>query len=208
MTADPTVVLVPGGLYEDMDGHRFWTVPGVTGGLQKADLAPVVVDRPVHPRSWREESEALAAIIEANAGGPIHIVAGSNGCSAAARVAIDRPALVSRLDLCWPATAGDARVDAMQRIAIVAAADNATADRLLSGETLRGVRDDELQTMQLPIRLVPADPPNAVHQHRTVDRLANLLAGAVVTRGFPEAPRPEFPNARSGFIDLIADVYC
>src|SRR5690606_27832019 len=110
-------------------------------------------------------------------------VAGSNGCSAAVRLAIDHPRLVTRLVLCWPATADDSDVEDRMR-ALMQAQDvpGEVIDVLLAGETLRGATDKEFAALPMPVAIVPALARNPVHQRRTVDALAALIPGAIVRR--------------------------
>lgn len=105
----PSAVLVPGGLYESMDADRFWRRTGVIAGLARHGLRVLIVDRPSRPASWAEEAEALSAALGEWRALPI--VAGSNGCSVAVRLAVDFPSRLSSLVLCWPATAGDPIAD-------------------------------------------------------------------------------------------------
>jgi pimeloyl-ACP methyl ester carboxylesterase len=179
-----------------MDAERFWVKPGVVDGLIEAGFEVVAPDRPTRPGSWAEEVELLATALSARR---YAVVAGSNGCSVGVRLAIDRPHLVERLVLCWPATAGDAGVDSLQ----------AEAGSLLDGQTLRGVTDEELTGLTVPVGIIPSDPPNRFHQDITVAALRRLLPSAVLTPGFPEAPRPEFIQHQDAFlatlIALLAD---
>jgi len=186
----PSVVLIHGGLGEDMDADRFWRRPGILTGFEAAGLIVRAPDRDTSPRSWRAASESAAAeLVE-----PTSIVAGSNGVSVGARLAIDHPERVTRLVLAWPATASDPDVDA--RVPAV-------ARHLLSGETLRGVIDDELAGLDVPVLIVPSDPPNRAHAPHTVDRLVALVRHVTLTPGFPEPPRPEFAARRPAFLDAL-----
>jgi hypothetical protein len=73
-------------------------------------------------------------------------------------------------------------------------------DALLGGETLRGVADDQLSALGMPVAVVPAVPEDRMHQRRTVDALEDVT-GAVELDGCPLPPRPEFQP--DGFIDSI-----
>jgi pimeloyl-ACP methyl ester carboxylesterase len=115
---------------------------------------------------------------------PVTVVAGSNGCSVAARLALEDPGRVARLVLAWPASAGDPRVDAWARSLGV-------PEEMLVGETLRGLADVELVELGMPVAVLPS-PPNAFHQRPTADALLRLVPGAVELPGTPEPPRPEF----------------
>jgi pimeloyl-ACP methyl ester carboxylesterase len=97
---------VHGGLWEDaMTAHRFWTAPGVTAGLQQAGFIVLAPNRLQRAPSWEAEAEHLAAGLPER---PVTVIAASNGCSAALRLALASPARVTRLLLAWPATAGGA----------------------------------------------------------------------------------------------------
>jgi hypothetical protein len=91
--------------------------------------------------------------------------------------------------LAWPATAGDPALDTALR-------EHLGGDELLTGETLRGVSDAELAGLRLPVAMVPSEPPNRVHQRRTVDALLRLLPTATELAGSLEPPHPLFiPDA-------------
>jgi pimeloyl-ACP methyl ester carboxylesterase len=113
----PPVLLVHGGLHERMTGSRFWTEPGITGGLVTAGYRVILPDRRwsggstearVVPHTWSLEAEDLAAVLRHLGAGPALVVAGSNGCSAAVRLAFDRSDLVAGLVLAWPVAPRDA----------------------------------------------------------------------------------------------------
>jgi hypothetical protein len=200
------VVLLPGGLYEDMDAARFWEEPGVISELESHGLEVLLVDRLPRPMSW-EQDAAAAAVKIADAGlDGTSVVAGSNGCSTAVRLALDHRHLVSRLILCWPATAGDEHVDVHARRVIASQAGAAVAGRLLSGDTLRGVADAELRRLSVPVLIIPAEPENLTHRRATVSALSNLLPDSFVAPGCPETPRPEFGSFRSAYIETLLGV--
>ncbi len=48
-----------------------------------------------------------------------------------------------------------------------------------------------------------ADPPDAFHALRTVDRLLELLPQATRVPAFPASPRPEFAAVRESFLDAL-----
>ena len=73
-------------------------------------------------------------------------------------------------------------------------------DGLLGGETLRGVTDDELRGLTMPVAVVPCVPEDRTHQRRTDDALV-ALTGAVELPGCPVPPRPGFQPA--GFVESI-----
>ena len=191
-----TVLLVHGGLWDDEDTESFWDRPGVLAALREHTdvLAP---DRPRNADSWAAEGAWLAGLVTT----PMTVVAGSYGCSAAVRFAVARPELVERLVLAWPATAHDPGVDELTRTVLAGlGAAPAVIDGLLAGETQRGVTDDELRRLDMPLAVVPCVPANRTHQRRTVDALL-ALTGAVELPGCPEPPRPGFQPA--GFVNSI-----
>jgi pimeloyl-ACP methyl ester carboxylesterase len=154
--------------------------------------------RPIgsHTSSWRAEAEHLLAQLPGR--DPVHLVAGSNGCSTALRLALDHAARVRSLALCWPATAGDARIDAVGRRLIERTRPEA-ADALLAGETVRGVRDAELRSLRLPVAVLPAAPPDPAHPARTVAALADLIPGCRELADFPLPFAPGFADALPSF---------
>ncbi|WP_200895356.1 hypothetical protein [Kitasatospora griseola] len=82
------LVLVHGGLWdEEMDAERFWGRTGVVAGLRGAGVAVCAPDRAMRAGSWEAEAEQLVAGLP---DGPVVLVGGSNGCSAAVRVALAR----------------------------------------------------------------------------------------------------------------------
>jgi pimeloyl-ACP methyl ester carboxylesterase len=106
-----TALLVHGGLFDPMDGARFWIAPGVADDLAAAGYRVLTPDRrygvgrttsDFRAHNWDIEAADLAAVLVATGGTPAHVVAGSNGCSAAIRLALTRPDLVRSLTLCWP----------------------------------------------------------------------------------------------------------
>jgi pimeloyl-ACP methyl ester carboxylesterase len=112
-----TALLVHGGLFDPMDGARFWIAPGVADDLAVAGYRVLTPDRRYsvgrttsvfRPHSWDIEAADLATLLAAAGGAPAHVVAGSNGCSAAIRLALTRPECVRSLTLCWPATLDNA----------------------------------------------------------------------------------------------------
>ncbi|WP_100840290.1 alpha/beta hydrolase [Kitasatospora fiedleri] len=179
------LVLVHGGLWDEpVDAAVFWDRPGVTAGLRAAGADVLAPDRAMRAGSWAAEAEHLAAALPD--GPPVVLVAGSNGCSAALRLALAAPGRVRSLVLAWPATAGDERLDALIRAAVPEAAG------LLAGGVLRGVTDAELAGLRLPVAVLPAAPENPVHRRRTADALLALVPGAVELPGCPEPPHPAF----------------
>lgn len=191
------MLLVHGGLWGDEDAEFFWHRPGITAGLAERGVEVVAPDRVRRAESWDAEADWLAD----QAGGPVVVVAGSYGCSAAVRLAVRAPALVRKLVLAWPGTANDPEVDGFTRDALAElGASRAVVDALLTGETLRGVADAELQALAIPVAVVAAVPENRMHQRQTVDAIKDRT-GAVELDGCPEPPRPGFQPA--GFVDSV-----
>jgi hypothetical protein len=199
MAATP-LVLVHGGLYEDVDATRFWGRTGIGTGLRTAGFAVHAPARPVAPRSWEEERDALLMAISSRTTEPVALVAASNGCSVALRAVIDMPGVARALVLCWPATAGDGAIDAAVRERIIPVAGGATADRLLAGQTVRGVLDDELEHVGIPVAIVPSEVDDPVHQRATVQALYRYLPQVMVLEPAPPALRPNFRHYRARFI--------
>lgn len=193
-----TVLLVHGGLHEDMDAWRFWGTTGVISGLEERGLRVRAPDRLSGAVSWQSEADHLApALLDE----PVVVVAGSNGCSVAVRLALTHPKQVERLVLAWPATAGDAAIDDRVRERIT---DEPAAAELLRGETLRGVRDSELAGLHVPTGVLPSAQPNPAHQRRTVDALLRLLPDVRQLPAAPEPVRPDFDRHKDAFLATIA----
>lgn len=107
------VLLVHGGLFDPMDGERFWKTPGIAEDIRAKGYRVLIPDRRFSTgrttstfttHSWDIEATDLAKVI-INAGvEKVHLIAGSNGCSAAIHLALSTPQHVRSLVLCWPAT--------------------------------------------------------------------------------------------------------
>lgn len=199
-----TLLLIHGGLWEDgMDADRFWRRPGIVSGLTRYGFDVLAPERLRRAPDWSAEADHLAAHLPPR---PVTIVAGSNGCSVAVRLALMFPSRVERLVLAWPATAGDADVDARTRtgLAQLGAAPH-VIEALLAGHTLRGVTDDELASLDLPVAVLPSLVANPFHQRHTVDQLCRILRQAVELPGCPEPPDPRFAEHATSFLKAIAD---
>lgn len=118
----PTVVLVHGGLLEPMDGMRFWIAPDIADALAAAGFRVLIPDRrfsggrtvaPIEVHSWDVEAHDLLAILDAANIRHTHIIAGSNGVSAAIRFARSFPDRVLSLTFCWPSPPDNDRVHAL-----------------------------------------------------------------------------------------------
>jgi Ni,Fe-hydrogenase III small subunit len=196
------LLLIHGGLWESMDAHRFWVRPGIAADLSERGHPVIAPDRPRMAESWAAEVDDLLRSLP---DGRVVVVAGSNGCSVAARLAADHPDRIAGLLLAWPATAGDPAVDAsvgsrLHRLGPT----TAVVDGLLAGGTLRGVTDAELAGLTGPVGVVGARPDNQVHQRRTVDALLALVPKAVELPSCPEPPRPEFAGHRTALVTAVA----
>jgi pimeloyl-ACP methyl ester carboxylesterase len=197
------LLLIHGGLWEEgMDAARFWRQPGIVAALEGRGFGVLAPDREYRAASWASEASHLA---DALPGAPVTVVAGSNGCSAAVRLALSCPGAVSGLVLAWPATAGDPVVDARDRAQLAAqGAPDEVIEALLSGRPLRGVTDEELGKLGMPAGVLPSAAANPFHQRMTVDALLGLLPGASELPACPEPPRPEFPPYLETFADAVA----
>jgi len=195
------ILLIHGGLWDDMDAEGFWHRPGIVAHLRRRGIEVLAPDRPPRASSWAAEVEQLSAVLP---DGRVTVVAGSNGCSAAVRLTFALPDRIERLLLAWPATAGDPRVDARTRQGLTEiGATPHVVDALLAGDTLRGVTDEELAGIATRVGVLPAVPENPFHQRRTVDALLRTIPGAVELPGCPEPPRPEFAPVSSSFINTV-----
>ncbi len=106
--------------------------------------------------------------------------------------------------LAWPASLGDQFTAIRVRAALSRqGARGATLDALLGAGTVPGASDAELGTLDTPVAIVPAVPPNPLHPRQAVDALLRMLPSAVELPGCPEAPRPEFPTYRDAFLDAV-----
>jgi pimeloyl-ACP methyl ester carboxylesterase len=203
MPADlPTVLLVHGGLWEAMNAEWFWVRPGIVAALRGRGLAVLAPDRLARPSSWDEDAAHLATALPA---GPVVLVAGSNGCSAAVRLAVTHPESVRALLLAWPATAGNARVDELTLAGMTSqGAPGPVVESLLAGGALRGVVDGELAALRAPVAVLPSVPENAFHRRHTVDTLLRTVPSAVELPGCPEPPRSDFAPHLASFCEAVA----
>ena len=196
------VALIHGGLYDGMTPDRFWRDPGISGGLEAAGFEVHTPARTPRPASWEEEVDHLAGQVPADA----LIVAGSNGCSAAVLLVLRRR-IGTGLVLCWPATSGDREADmAARRLFQMVGVTDDIQDRLLAGDTLRGISDSELEALAIPTCIVPSEPENPTHRSVTAERLGRLISGAVVTRGSPESPAPSFSLHRDALLAQLIGI--
>jgi len=115
------VLLIHGGLLEPMDGERFWIAPGVDDGLVAAGYRCLIPDRrycagrtsaDFTSYSFLNDAKDLVAVLDAEGIDQAHVVAGSNGCSAALVMAAQVSTSLASLTLCWPATQDNALYEA------------------------------------------------------------------------------------------------
>jgi len=199
------IVLVHGGLYEDMTSQEFWNETGVAGELRARHLDFIAPQRPEHPRSWIEESNAVLRAIDDAGFERVALVAASNGCSAAVRMTLEHPSRVARLMLAWPATSGDAVIDEVLRVVITDSADASTASDLLAGETLRGVTDAELGSLTIPVVVYPSLIEDQAHQRSTLMGILAAVEGSFMVAGSPDPYSPDFPAHLEAFITIISE---
>jgi pimeloyl-ACP methyl ester carboxylesterase len=199
----PTLLLIHGGLWEDIGADWFWRRPGVITGLERLGFTVVAPDRLRRPASWAADAEhVLAAVPDRR---PVTVLGGSFGCSVAVRLAIDSPGRVERLVVAWPASLGDQFAAIRVRASLARlGAQPRVLNALLGSETLPSATDAELGTIAAPAGVIPAVPPDPFHPRGTVDSLLRLLPSAAELPGCPEAPRPEFPPHLESFLASVA----
>jgi pimeloyl-ACP methyl ester carboxylesterase len=203
-----TVLLIHGGLWEDVGADWFWRRTGVVDGLAGRGLTVVAPDRLRRGPSWTAEAAQVATVVRglpAGAAGPMTVVGGSFGCAVAVRLALDFPDLVGRLVLAWPAGLADQFTAIRLRAALARlGAPAPTLTALLGTETVPSATDALLRTLTVPAGVLQATPPDPVHPRSAVDALLRLLPSAVELPGCPEPPRPEFPAYLDSFVDAVA----
>jgi len=199
------IVLVHGGLYEEMTSQEFWKATGVLGELRARHLAFIAPQRPEKPRSWAEEADALLSQIDDAGHQRVALIGASNGCSAAVRLALDQPDRVGRLMLAWPATAGEAVIDEVMRVVITDAADADAAHNLLEGETIRGVSDAELSSLDIPVVVYPSLVEDQAHQRRTLMGILAAVEGSFMVAGSPDPYSPDFAPHVDAFVTIVEE---
>ncbi len=206
------VILVHGGLYDETTPDEYWVSSGIGPALDQRIISYRMPRRPHRPADWFQESAALAAAIEAEGWERVAIVAASDGCSAAVRLAIDHPTLVARLVLAWPVTTGDEVVDSLTSTMIEELGSTDAAKALLRGAspahgtTLRGVTDDELTSLSIPVVVWPTVPENQFHQGRTTTALLGRLARPILLAGGPEPSHSAFAAFLDAFVAMVMEV--
>jgi pimeloyl-ACP methyl ester carboxylesterase len=199
----PTLLLIHGGLWEDIGADWFWRRPGILAGFERLGFTVVAPDRLRRPASWAADAEHVLAAVPG--GEPVTVVGGSFGCSVAVRLALDSPGRVSRMVLAWPASLGDQFAAIRMRASLARlGAPARVLNALLGSETLPSATDEELGTIAAQVGVIPALPPDPVHPRGTVDALLRLLPSATELPGCPEAPRPEFPPHLESFLASVA----
>src|SRR5215469_9188318 len=201
----PTLLLIHGGLWEDIGADWFWRRPGVVAGLERLGFTVVAPDRLRRPPSWTADADHVRAAIPQAAVEPLTVVGGSFGCSVAVRIALDFPDLVARMVLAWPAALSDQFTAIRFRAGLARLGASARVlDALLGTGTLPSATDAELAALSVPVGVIPAVPPNPFHSRGTADALLRLLPSAAELPGCPEAPRPEFPPHLESFLASVA----
>jgi pimeloyl-ACP methyl ester carboxylesterase len=199
----PTLLLIHGGLWEDIGADWFWRRPGILAGFERLGFTVVAPDRLRRPASWAADAERVLAAVPG--GEPVTVVGGSFGCSVAVRLALDSPGRVSRMVLAWPASLGDQFAAIRMRASLARlGAPARVLNALLGSETLPSATDAELGTIAAPVGVIPAVPPDPFHPRGTVDALLRLLPSATELPGCPEAPRPDFPPHLESFLASVA----
>jgi pimeloyl-ACP methyl ester carboxylesterase len=199
----PTLLLIHGGLWEDIGADWFWRRPGILAGFERLGFTVVAPDRLRRPASWAADAEHVLAAVPG--GEPVTVVGGSFGCSVAVRLALDSPGRVSRMVLAWPASLSDQFAAIRMRASLARlGAPARVLNALLGSETLPSATDEELGTIAAQVGVIPALPPDPVHPRGTVDALLRLLPSATELPGCPEAPRPEFPPHLESFLASVA----
>lgn len=107
--------------------------------------------------------------------------------------------------LAWPATVGDNVVDEVMRVIINEDANAEAATALLAGETLRGVTDAELGSLDLPVVVYPSLVENQAHQRRTLMGILAAVTGSFMAGGSPEPVDADFADHLDGFISMITE---
>lgn len=197
----PTLLLIHGGLWEDISADWFWRRPGILAGFERLGFTVVAPDRLRRPASWAADAEHVLTAVP---GRPVTVMGGSFGCSVAVRLALDSPSRVERLVLAWPASLSDQFAAIRMRASLARlGAPARVLNALLGSETLPGATDAELGTIAAPVGVIPAVPPDPFHSRGTVDSLLRLLPSATELPGCPAAPRPEFPTHLEPFLATV-----
>ena len=119
--AGTPVLLIHGGLMDPMNGERFWITPGIADDLVERGYRVIIPDRrfhagqtiaPLDSFTWDTDARDMGTALTAAEipGRSAHVVAGSNGCSTALRLALRHPERVRSLTLCWPGVQDNTRL--------------------------------------------------------------------------------------------------
>ena len=203
-----TVLLIHGGLWEDIGADWFWRRTGVVDGLEARGFTVLAPDRIGRAANWAAETAHLADVVadQGPLNEPMTVLGGSFGCAAAVRLALDHRGLVGRLVLAWPASLSDQFTAIRVRADLTRqGARGSVLNALLGTETLPSASDAELRTLGIPVAVVPSAPPNPLHPRSAVDALLRLLPSAVELPGSPEAPRPDFRPHLESFLDAVSN---
>ncbi len=198
------VLLIHGGLWEDIGADWFWRRPGVVCGLEGLGVTVAAPDRLRRAASWTDEARHLASVVPGSAL-PATVVGGSFGCSVAVRLALDFPSAVRQVLLAWPAAVSDQFAATRVRAGLARLGARPSAiDALVGTCTLPSATDADLATLTMRVGVLPSVPATPFHPRSTVDALLRLLPSAVELPGCPEAPRPEFAPHLESFVATVA----
>ena len=157
----PTLLLIHGGLWEDIGADWFWRRPGILAGFERLGFTVVAPDRLRRPASWAADAEHVLAAVPG--GEPVTVVGGSFGCSVAVRLALDSPGRVSRIVLAWPASLSDQFAAIRMRASLARlGAPARVLNALLGSETLPSATDAELAHRRRPGRRDPGGAAGSV----------------------------------------------
>ena len=199
-----TIALIHGGLYEPTGPASFWMETGVVKALSRRGLDVLTPERLAEPSSWAQDADHVAEQLRAGVAGAVPVVAGSNGCSTAARLAIAYPSLVECIAFCWPVTVGQGHaLDQSLAERISQRSGDRVAAAVLEGETLRGSSDLELASLATPMAVMASEPENPVHRRTTAMALLRLWADSVQLPAMPEPPMAGFDP--ESFADVIGE---
>jgi pimeloyl-ACP methyl ester carboxylesterase len=203
-TTVESTLLIHGGLWEDgMDARRFWGIPGIADGLVDAGHAVLLPDRLPRPADWAAETDYLLPGVPE---GPLNLIAGSTGCTVGLRLVLALPGRFTRVVLVNPASIGMPEPAAKTRERLTAqGASQRTVRALLTGETLLGVTDAHLRSLELPVAVVPSVQEDPWHRRETVDALLKLLPDATELGVCPPPPHPDFAGHRDRFLREVTD---
>jgi pimeloyl-ACP methyl ester carboxylesterase len=203
-----SVLLIHGGLWEDIGGDWFWGRTGVSEALTRRGLTVIAPDRLRRGTSWAAEAAHIASA-PLLPDGPLTVVGGSFGCAVAVRLALDFPERVGRLVLAWPASTADQFAAVRFRSGVARlGATPAVLDALFGTGTLPSATDAELGTLSVPVGILPSVPSNPLHPRAAADALLRLLPSAVELPGCPEPPRPAFAPHLEPLADELAAFAC